>query len=105
MSILVGIKQNEDHGTFYGSEGFEDISMSATQFDILKEGMVDDLKEYVKDMTAKAKVARKIFSDIEDNIEFLNISEEEYNEAYVKYKKDTILQEYSKLMILEGIVL
>jgi hypothetical protein len=35
--ILIGLKQNESHGSFYGIDGFEGVSMEATQFDIIKE--------------------------------------------------------------------
>lgn len=105
MSILVGIKQNEASGTFHGAEGFEGISMSATQFDILKEGSVDELKEYVKRMKSNSGKARKEFQKIEDNLEFSNISEKAYNRAYDEFRKATILEQYSKLIVLEGIVL
>ena len=105
MSILVGIKQNHASGTFYGSEGLGGISMSATQLDILKEGSVDELKEYVKDLKSKSVKARELFYKIEDNLEFSNMSEKEYEKAEDDYRKDTILDKYSKLMILEGIIL
>jgi len=105
MSILVGLKQNEASGAYHGSDGFQGFSMSATQLDILKEGTVDELKTYVTDMKSKSKVAKSIFQQIEDKQEYSPISEKAYDNAYKEYRKATILDNYSKLMILEGIVL
>lgn len=105
MSILVGLKQNESHGAFHGAEGFEGFSMSATQLDILKEGTVDVLKSYVALMKVKSKDAKSIFNQIEERQEYNPISEKAYDNAYKEYRKATILDNYSKLMILEGIVL
>lgn len=105
MSILVGLKQNEASGSFNGLDGFQSISMSATQLDILKEGTVEELKSFVSDMKSKSKTARKTFSKIEDEMEFSGISEKDYEKAERDYDKATMLDKYSKLMIFEGIVL
>lgn len=103
--LLLGLKQNEAHGSFHGADGFQGISMSATQLDILKEGTTDELKTYVEDMKIKSKQARSIFNKIEEQQEYNPISEKAYNRAEKEFIKATVLDKYSKLIVMEGFIL
>ncbi len=55
MALLIGLKNNQSSGTFHGIEGVEGFSMSATQFDILKEGYKGDLVNFVDEARKESR--------------------------------------------------
>jgi len=105
MSILIGIKQVNSSGTFNGIDGVEGFSMSGTQFDIIKVGERDELKEYVKDLRSKEKESGEKLYKLQTEVEFSSMSEDDFDLLFYKYKSDLKLKNYKFLMILEGEIL
>lgn len=106
MALLIGLKNVEGGGTFQGTEGMEGFSISATQFDILKEGVKSELVDFVDNAREEAEKARKRISELEDKLEYASdLFYEKYNKEIDDLIPKTKILKYSKLMIIEGFTL
>ena len=103
MALLIGLKNNQSSGTFHGVEGLEGFSMSATQFDILKEDQNGELVKFVKNARKEAEKAAKQIDKLEEEQEYCN--DERYSEIQNELDKliqKTRIVKYEKLLIIDG---
>lgn len=106
MALLIGLKSVEGGGTFHGVEGLEGFNISATQFDILKEGIKSELVDFVDSARDEAEKAKKKIGKLEDKLEDCSdLFYEKYNKEIDDLIPKTKILKYSKLMIIEGFTL
>ena len=106
--ILIGLKKSKGTGSAVHDTDGNTVCVGggySTEFDIIKEGTADELKEFVKNERIKGAQAREKLSELEDNIEYdLSITEEKYMDLSIKYQKQMRILKYDKLLILQGII-
>jgi len=105
MAILIGIESQHASGSSHTSDGYGGFSIDTNSMDVIKDGTKEELIEYVKEHRKDEAFARKSLNKLEDELEYSNISQEEYEKLYDKYTQMLFLTRFSKLMILEGEIL
>lgn len=106
MALLIGLKNVEGGGTFHGAEGLEGFSISATQFDILKEGIKSELVDFVDSARDEAEKAKKKIDKLEDKLEDCSgLFYEKYSKEIDDLIPKTKILKYSKLVIIDGFTL
>jgi hypothetical protein len=106
MSILIGIKDEHASGSSYNSEGYGGFSIDAHSINIIKEGTVEELTKYVNDLRKAGKEASNVIDEMENEYgKYSSLSRDEWDDLYEKNLEKMSLMYYSRLLILEGIVL
>lgn len=103
--ILIGLK---NINTGVGRTEDDWSSVNHQQLDIIAGSPSDTaetLAELYHAMVEKGKDSQKKWSDLDDNLEFSDISEEEYEKLNSKYSKETAILKYERVLIIEGTIL
>jgi len=101
--LILGIKEEIQ------SVGTYDIDMHSVgtqRIDIIKIGnSFNELSDYYNESIKKGEKSKKKLSDLQDELEFSSMSEEEYDKLYDKYAKDIQILSYNRVIIVDGISL
>jgi hypothetical protein len=65
----------------------------------------EDLTKLYQKMVKKAQESRKALEKLNDELEFSNLSVEEYNKLENKYLKDISILKFDRVIVVEGFIL
>ena len=103
--ILVGLK---NINTGVGQSENDWSSVNHQQLDIIAGSPSDTTKtltELYHAMVKKGKGSYKKLGDLDENLEFSYLSEEEYEKLSSQYSKDCAILKYDRVLIIEGHIL
>lgn len=103
--LLIGLKTEN---TGIGTYDTDYTNVSHQRMDIIAGGPNDTketLSKLYYTMVKKGKESREKLYKLEDEIEYLNITEEEYERQTDKLLSDTYILKYDKVLIVDGIIL
>jgi len=103
--LLIGLKTENTSVVIYDN----DLSSVSHQcMDIIAGSPTDtseNLSKLYTSMVEKAKESKKKLEKIDNELEFYNMSEEEYEKQTNKLRKDIQILKYERVLIIEGVVL
>ena len=103
--ILIGLKSQT---TGVGHSENDYSSVTHQRMDIIAGSPADtaeSLSQLYHAMVAKGKDSQKKLAKLEDELEYINISEAEYDKISSAYSSDTKILRYDKVLIIDGIIL
>ncbi len=103
--ILIGFK-TETTGVGHTEDSY--ASVSSQRMEIIAGSPSDtaeDLAKLYNTMVAKGKVSSKKLDKLNDELEFSDMSEDEYEKLSDEYEKDIRILKYDKVLIIDGIIL
>ena len=103
--LLIGLKTEH---TGVGTYDTDYSSVSHQRMDIIAGSPTDTsetLAELYQAMVKKGKESRKKLSKIEDELEFSNMSEDEYLRQTTELLADIKILKYERVLIIEGAIL
>jgi uncharacterized Zn-finger protein len=103
MWILLGIKRN---CTGVGNTEDNYSSVEHQQTDVIaSDNSAEELTKLYHAMIKKAEVSKKKLTKLNSEIEFSDMSENEYERLYCEYSAEIKILKYDKVMVVNGFVL
>ena len=105
--LLIGLK-NETTSTGHTEDNWG--SVNHQRMDIIlgspKENWsAEELTKAYHEMVKKGEKSWEKLAKLSEELEFSNMSEEEYERLHLEYSKDTKILKYDKILIIDGVVL
>lgn len=103
--LLIGLK-TETTGVGHTENDWG--SVSHQKMDIIAGSPTDtaqDLAQLYHAMVEKGKESQKKLEKLNDELEFSDMSEEEYDKLYLEYKTYIQILKYDKVLIIDAIIL
>lgn len=103
--LLIGLKTEN---TGVGNYDTDYSMVSHQRMDIIAGSPTDTsetLAELYTSMVKKAKESNKKLTEIEDELEFSDMSEKEYEKIITKLRSDIKILKYERVLIIDGIIL
>jgi hypothetical protein len=100
--LLIGIK-NITSSTGNTEDNLGHVTHQ--RIDILAEGDAETLQNLYKEKVRKGEKSKKELVTLMDNLEFSDISEDEYEETESRLAAEVSILRYERVLVVEGFVL